>query len=225
MSARFNPPPGWPPPPSADWIPPPGWLPDPAWPAIPDGWKLVVDSEVDQAGVEPVAVQQQKRGHLRPSPERQARIDAKKEERMARIWGKTDSTALDEDPSEVLAKKVDQAREAAAKGKATEYAVANYDGSLKRLPEAGLSGAVEVKSDGTWKLNLGFRKHTFASFAKLPFEITPLSAQACRITIRSVDNPNFAARFDLPETAAAVIEADLTARGFRLDQMMAAAAD
>ncbi|GAA1944566.1 DUF4041 domain-containing protein [Kitasatospora viridis] len=38
-SYRFNPPPGWPPPP-ADWTPPPGWQPDPSWPPPPPGWQL-----------------------------------------------------------------------------------------------------------------------------------------------------------------------------------------
>jgi hypothetical protein len=44
MSARFNPPPGWPPPPTADWLPPPGWQPNPSWP-IPPGWQLVIEEE------------------------------------------------------------------------------------------------------------------------------------------------------------------------------------
>lgn len=43
MSRRFNPPPGWPPPPSPGWLPPPEWQPDPAWPPPPPGWQLVVD--------------------------------------------------------------------------------------------------------------------------------------------------------------------------------------
>lgn len=42
MTARFNPPPGWPPAP-AGWTPPPGWSPDPSWPAPPAGWQLWVD--------------------------------------------------------------------------------------------------------------------------------------------------------------------------------------
>lgn len=47
MTARFNPPPGWPPAPSG-WTPPPGWSPDPSWPAPPAGWQLWVDDA--QAG-------------------------------------------------------------------------------------------------------------------------------------------------------------------------------
>lgn len=42
MTARFNPPPGWPPAP-AGWTPPPGWSPDPSWPAPPAGWQLWVE--------------------------------------------------------------------------------------------------------------------------------------------------------------------------------------
>lgn len=38
-SLVFNPPPGWPRPPSS-WRPPVGWKPDPAWPAPPEGWQL-----------------------------------------------------------------------------------------------------------------------------------------------------------------------------------------
>jgi hypothetical protein len=36
-----------------------------------------------------------------------------------------------------------------------------------------------------------------------------------------VDDPNFGARFDPPETPASVFEADLAERGFRTDQMTA----
>jgi hypothetical protein len=36
---RFNPPPGWPKPPSG-WVPPLGWAPDPSWPQPPEGWPL-----------------------------------------------------------------------------------------------------------------------------------------------------------------------------------------
>ena len=41
MSAgtTFNPPPGWPKPPTG-WRPPAGWTPDPKWPAAPEGWQL-----------------------------------------------------------------------------------------------------------------------------------------------------------------------------------------
>jgi hypothetical protein len=42
MAHRFNPPPGWPPPPRG-WVPPPGWQPPPEWPAPPPGWPLWVD--------------------------------------------------------------------------------------------------------------------------------------------------------------------------------------
>jgi hypothetical protein len=41
-TTRFNPPPGWPPPP-AGWVAPPGWQPDPLWPAPPAGWQLWVE--------------------------------------------------------------------------------------------------------------------------------------------------------------------------------------
>ncbi|HEX4834465.1 MAG TPA: PrsW family glutamic-type intramembrane protease [Trebonia sp.] len=37
----FNPPPGWPVPPSG-WQPPDGWQPDPSWPPAPDGWDFWV---------------------------------------------------------------------------------------------------------------------------------------------------------------------------------------
>ncbi|GEL93792.1 hypothetical protein [Cellulomonas composti] len=42
MALRFNPPPGWPPPPE-DWLPPKGWKPDPSFPRAPAGWVFVVD--------------------------------------------------------------------------------------------------------------------------------------------------------------------------------------
>ena len=49
----FNPPPGWPKPPSG-WVPPRGWTPDPNWPFPPEGWQLwISDSESDQEQTEP----------------------------------------------------------------------------------------------------------------------------------------------------------------------------
>lgn len=42
--ARFNPPPGWPPPP-AGWVPLEGWRPDPSWPPAPAGWNFWVFEE------------------------------------------------------------------------------------------------------------------------------------------------------------------------------------
>jgi hypothetical protein len=36
---KFNPAPGWPPPPSG-WEPPPDWRPDPSWPPAPPGWSF-----------------------------------------------------------------------------------------------------------------------------------------------------------------------------------------
>lgn len=47
MSARFNPPPGWPVPP-AGWIPDSTWEPDPSWPAPPAGWPMWVDDTVTE---------------------------------------------------------------------------------------------------------------------------------------------------------------------------------
>ena len=42
MGLRFNPAPGWPPPPPG-FVPPPHWRPDPSWPPAPPGWQLWVD--------------------------------------------------------------------------------------------------------------------------------------------------------------------------------------
>lgn len=41
-NSKFNPPPGWPKPPSG-WQPPAGWSPDPSWPKMPEGWQLWID--------------------------------------------------------------------------------------------------------------------------------------------------------------------------------------
>ena len=41
----FNPPPGWPKPPT-DWVPPAGWKPDPSWPEPPAGWQLWVQTDI-----------------------------------------------------------------------------------------------------------------------------------------------------------------------------------
>lgn len=43
----FNPPPGWPQPPSG-WRPPAGWAPDPTWPDPPAGWQLWVSPPTEQ---------------------------------------------------------------------------------------------------------------------------------------------------------------------------------
>lgn len=43
---RFNPPPGWPPAPSPEWLPGRGWQPDPSWPDPPPGWPLVVGQDL-----------------------------------------------------------------------------------------------------------------------------------------------------------------------------------
>ncbi|MBB5913587.1 collagen type III alpha [Nocardia transvalensis] len=40
---RFNPPPGWPAPPT-DWVPPPGWQIPPGMPPVPEGWQWWVPS-------------------------------------------------------------------------------------------------------------------------------------------------------------------------------------
>jgi len=109
--------------------------------------------------------------------------------------------------------------------KGSEYRVANYDGGLKVVPEAGLAGTVEIKPDGVWNLHLGFGKNAFARFEQMPLQVEPLSRESCRVWIRSVNNPNFAARFDLPTTPASVLEADLSERGLLINQVMAAAAE
>jgi hypothetical protein len=49
---RFNPPPGWPPPPQG-WVPPAGWTPDPTWPAPPAGWNLWLPVEVTAESTAP----------------------------------------------------------------------------------------------------------------------------------------------------------------------------
>ncbi|MYE47438.1 MAG: DUF4041 domain-containing protein [Chloroflexi bacterium] len=45
----FNPPPGWPRPPTG-WRPPAGWVPDPSWPAPPPGWQLWLPADGNAAG-------------------------------------------------------------------------------------------------------------------------------------------------------------------------------
>jgi hypothetical protein len=44
---RFNPPPGWPPPPPG-FAPDDGWRPDPSWPPAPPGWQLWVSDEPER---------------------------------------------------------------------------------------------------------------------------------------------------------------------------------
>src|SRR5580700_11480168 len=49
LGLRFNPAPGWPPPPPG-FVPPPHWQPDPSWPPAPPGWQLWVDDGAPEAG-------------------------------------------------------------------------------------------------------------------------------------------------------------------------------
>lgn len=50
---RYNSPPNWPPPPSADWIPPVGWRSDPSWGPAPDGWNFWLPRVPEPAPVMP----------------------------------------------------------------------------------------------------------------------------------------------------------------------------
>jgi Domain of unknown function (DUF4190) len=49
LALRFNPAPGWPPPPPG-FVPPPHWQPDPSWPPAPPGWQLWVDDGAPDPG-------------------------------------------------------------------------------------------------------------------------------------------------------------------------------
>jgi uncharacterized protein DUF4190/putative regulator of septum formation len=53
MGLRFNPAPGWPPPPPG-FVPPPDWRPDPAWPPAPPGWQLWVSDDTVPEGFGPI---------------------------------------------------------------------------------------------------------------------------------------------------------------------------
>ena len=67
MSARYNPPPGWPAPPPG-WTPPEGWQPDPSWPPAPPDWIFWVDDEADAGGASgPTADALPPEDHPRPS--------------------------------------------------------------------------------------------------------------------------------------------------------------
>jgi len=52
MGRRFNPAPGWPPPP-AGFVPPAQWRPDPSWPPAPPGWQLWVDDSAPDPATVP----------------------------------------------------------------------------------------------------------------------------------------------------------------------------
>src|SRR5262249_11694990 len=53
MGLRFNPAPGWPPPPPG-FVPPPDWRPDPSWPPAPPGWQLWVTDDTMPDGFGPI---------------------------------------------------------------------------------------------------------------------------------------------------------------------------
>jgi hypothetical protein len=46
MARRFNTPPGWPRPPSPEWLPGPGWRPDSSWPDPPPGWSFLIEKSL-----------------------------------------------------------------------------------------------------------------------------------------------------------------------------------
>lgn len=61
---RFNPPPGWPQPPTG-WTPPPDWKADPTWPPLPHGWQLWLpdgDARAEPTAQEPNPVTEQSPG-------------------------------------------------------------------------------------------------------------------------------------------------------------------
>ena len=53
-SMIFNPPPGWPKPPTG-WRPPASWTPDPSWPPAPSGWALWIDPNEGREAEAPAA--------------------------------------------------------------------------------------------------------------------------------------------------------------------------
>lgn len=92
----FNPPPGWPKPPSG-WTPPHGWTPDPSWPEPPKGWQLWIpvpddsisgDSGERSAG-EQLATELPARGPFAPpgSDHRIAILEAENAALRARLAG------------------------------------------------------------------------------------------------------------------------------------------
>jgi hypothetical protein len=50
QTTRFNPAPGWPPPPEG-WLPPEGWVPPEDWPEAPAGWNFLVPVEPAGKGI------------------------------------------------------------------------------------------------------------------------------------------------------------------------------
>lgn len=104
----------------------------------------------------------------------------------------------------------------------TKYNVANYGGGFTNTkPIPGAAETVEI--DGAhWALKLGRRKIA-DEFEAWPFEIQSLGATSCRVTVRNAIDPDVAIRFDLPETSAATLEADLDERGCGFAEIMEAA--
>lgn len=96
----FNPPPGWPKPPSG-WTPPKGWAPDPTWPDPPPGWQLWLTA--DLIDNEAYAARDSESTSLPPSDEAMsadvpASVDLNRriaflEEENAALRGQLDATA------------------------------------------------------------------------------------------------------------------------------------
>lgn len=101
----------------------------------------------------------------------------------------------------------------------TRYNVANYGGGFSNTqPISGEAGSLQI--DGMrWTLKLGRRKIKDA-FETWPFEVQALDATSCRVTVRNVRNPRTGITFDLLETSAATLNADLRERGCGITEIM-----
>ncbi len=78
-------------------------------------------------------------------------------------------------------------------------------------PISGAAGTVEL--DGvSWTLKLGRHKIT-GRLERWPFEVEAIGTTSCRVNIHRASDPDVAISFDLPDTSAAALEADLEARG------------
>ena len=103
------------------------------------------------------------------------------------------------------------------------FELANYDGGLPPRPQPEAAGTLVFPGSGQnvgrWELHWATGQDlaiqhpiTHGGIAHYPLSIEPMGPNSCRATIRDIQDPSIVGHFDLPNTAATLIEAALLAR-------------
>lgn len=210
----FNPPPGWPKPPTG-WTPPKGWQPDPNWPAAPPGWELWIpvgiatgapisadtpDGCVALADSQVNSVQRQATN----SDRQIALLEAENSDLRARL------ESVGTDPNDVVI--LDDERVLQDVGiyryhHPLENAVAyreKLDGVLARIAEMTKAGtAIEMSSTFTFDGSLAKGRSMTSDLAKLMLRAYNAEAENVGRTLRAGNAVTAIKRLDAARTAIA----------------------